>query len=62
MRCSMLLELKQLFQIEGTRLEINTDFDWSDKDLGGICPFTSPVKVRGEIFNRTGLVTLTACN
>ena len=54
----MLLELKQIFQNDGARLEINTDFDWSELEMGGIKPFIGPVSVKGEVFNHTGLVSL----
>ncbi len=54
----MLIDLRQLFDNENERIELNCDFDLSEEVLWGRCPFASPVHVVGEIANRTGIVTL----
>ncbi len=54
----MLIGLRQLFDNESERFELNCDFDLSEVVLWGRCPFASPVHVAGEIVNRTGIVTL----
>lgn len=54
----MLIGLRQLFDNENERIELNHDFDFSEVLLWGRCPFASPVHVAGEILSRTGIVTL----
>jgi len=54
----MIIVLKQLFNIIGERKEI--DYDITPEELSSIngYNFSSPVHVKGEIFNRTGIVYL----
>ena len=54
----MIIVLKQLFNIIGERKEI--DYAITPEELSSIngYNFTSPVYVKGEIFNRTGIVYL----
>lgn len=54
----MLIELENLFENEGERLLIDQSFDFSGEELNGVRPFVSPVKVKGEVRNRAGIVSL----
>ena len=56
----MLIELENLFENEGERLLIDQSFDFSGEELNGVRPFVSPVKVKGEVRNRAGIVSLHA--
>ena len=52
----MLIELENLFENEGERLLIDQSFDFSGEELNGVRPF----KVKGEVRNRAGIVSLHA--
>lgn len=54
----MKIQLKQLFEIEGELLDINSSLDLSDVKLGMSNPFTEPVCLSGKVFNRAGIVSL----
>ena len=56
----MLIELENPFENEGERLLIDQSFDFSGEELNGVRPFVSPVKVKGEVRNRAGIVSLHA--
>lgn len=53
----MQIELKQLFDIVGERKEIDYALDLSGDEAYGTRPFQTPVRVKGELFNRAGVVT-----
>lgn len=53
-----MINLENLFRAEGEVLPLNFDYDFSDVDVSGINPLREPVKVRGEIRNKTGVVSL----
>lgn len=56
----MLINLENIFRNEGEVLPLDFEYDFSDVDVSGVNPVTAPVKVTGEIRNRTGVVTLNA--
>ncbi len=56
----MFIELEGLFNGGVTSLLIDTEFDFSSEEFGGVFPFTTPVKVKGEIKNTAGIVTIEA--
>lgn len=55
----MIIKLKQVFDIVDERLAIDYCIDLSQYELYFDKPFVSPVSVKGEVFNRAGVVTLT---
>ena len=56
----MLISLERLFAGDQTRLELDSEFDFSREKVNGVCPFQEPVKVKGTIENRAGIVSLEA--
>jgi uncharacterized protein len=54
----MLLQLTQVFDIEGNEAEVNFPLDLSDCDIDGFHPFDHPVTVSAKAVNRAGIVTL----
>lgn len=56
----MLIELKNLFENEGTLIPLECNVDFSDIVEHGEHPFKTPVKVSGEFKNRIGMVSLEA--
>lgn len=56
----MLLELKDVFQNEGEKLDLKYEMDLSQVELDGIKPFVAPIKVRVAVENRAGTVRLKA--
>lgn len=54
----MMIDLKQLFEIEGESVKIDCDLDLSELQLGNAAPFTEPVHLDGVIRNRAGVVSL----
>ena len=56
----MILDLKPIFNIEGKSLEFNYEIDLSGEELNDAYPFTTPVTVKGSIFNRAGIVEMQA--
>ncbi|MEG2429811.1 MAG: DUF177 domain-containing protein [Oscillospiraceae bacterium] len=57
----MVLNLKQIFDIVGDNKIIDYSLDLSDYELFGTKPFVSPINVKGEVFNRAGVVYLKYC-
>jgi len=55
-----LIELKKLFENEGTSLPLELQVDLSDVQQRGEQLFVTPVSVLGEIRNRLGIVTMQA--
>lgn len=54
----MILNLKQLYQIVGERIEIKYQIEQSSLvDYKGVV-FSTPISVNGDIVNKTGIVTL----
>lgn len=58
----MIIELKQVFDIIGESIKIDYSIDLSDYELFDDRPFITPVSVKGEIFNRAGVVYLNYSN
>ena len=56
----MFVDLEGLFSGSVESVEIDYSFPLSDARKSGENPFSSPVKVEGEIFNHAGLVELDA--
>lgn len=54
----MKLELKQIFDIPGESKEISYDLPMAEYELYGVCPFLTPVSVRGKVSNEAGVVYL----
>jgi len=54
----MTMDLKQLFEVVGERIELNEALDLSDYELYQSKPFITPVRVVGEIVNQAGMVLL----
>ncbi|MBC8570943.1 YceD family protein [Zongyangia hominis] len=54
----MLIDVKQLFDVEGEARRVDYELDLSGMELGTMCPLSKPVAIRGEICNRAGVVTL----
>ena len=54
----MKINLKQIFNIVGESKDI--EYDITEEELSGIrgCEFCSPVKVKGRVYNRAGIVNL----
>lgn len=52
-----MIDVKHLFDTVGSKYEIDENFDFSDYELDGICPFKIPIKVVGEISNRAGVTS-----
>ena len=56
----MLIELKKVFENEGSQLPFARQIDLSDVTQSGVSLFQTPVSVEGEFVNRLGIVTLSA--
>ena len=56
----MLIELKKIFENEGSVLALSREVDLSDLTQRGVSLFRTPVSVQGEFSNRLGIVTLSA--
>lgn len=54
----MLVQCRNLFMGEITRLPLDTELDLSSVEFRGMQPFTRPVHVAGEITVRAGVVRL----
>ena len=54
----MVLDLKRIFAGEGNSLPIDYTLSLSDFELYGNYPLKTPIKVKGEIFNKAGVVNL----
>lgn len=56
----MMIDLESLLEGGCERLTLDESFDLSDETLDGVFPFTTPVRVRGDVVNRAGIVTMEA--
>ncbi|MBE6886691.1 MAG: DUF177 domain-containing protein [Oscillospiraceae bacterium] len=56
----MVIDLKQVFEIESEAVALDHKMDLTDYPLWGNTPFVSPVQIKGGIRNRAGVVTLEA--
>ena len=54
----MLIETRQLFEIEGERVEFDYQLDLTELEFWGTRPFDRPVHIVGSVCNRAGIVTL----
>ena len=56
----MVLDLKPVFIGDNERLTFDFQLDLSGMDISGVCPFRSPIRVKGEVAGKAGIVTLSA--
>jgi uncharacterized protein len=56
----MIINLDPIFSAEGAFQEIDYSLDLSGETVNGLHPFSSPVNIKGEIRNHTGIVRLDA--
>ena len=56
----MFTALESLFNGGIEKIELDNVFDFSANEISGVFPFTTPVKLQGEITNRAGLVEIDA--
>lgn len=56
----MYIELESLFGGGVNKLPVDCQFDFSEEQVNGVFPFTTPVFVKGEIKNVVGVVTIEA--
>lgn len=56
----MLIELKKVFENEGSTLALEREIDLSDVTQRGVSLFKTPVSVKGEFANKLGIVSLRA--
>lgn len=56
----MIIDLEPIFNTEGLVKEFNYEMDFSEEELNGFRPFTTPVKISGKVGNSTGIVELDA--
>ncbi len=56
----MILELEPIFNIEGLTSEFDYEIDLSSEEVSGTKPFTTPVRVKGKVGNKAGIVELDA--
>ena len=57
----MILELKNIFMVEGSSLDFDYQIDLSGYEYDpGFFPFVNPVRVKVKVFNHVGVVKLTA--
>lgn len=54
----MQLDLRSVFETEGSKQEISEELDEREYELFGTKPFVERISVRGEVANRAGVVTL----
>lgn len=54
----MIIDLKQLFELDGKEIQFKHDLDLSEVEMWGIRPFKSPVQIEGKVCNRTGMVSI----
>ena len=54
----MMLDLRQIFEVPDTSMELNTAVSLSGIDFHGVHPFETPISVKGRIENRLGVVTV----
>ena len=56
----MFIALEALFNGGVECIPLSYEFDFSQEELGGVFPFTTPVILKGEIRNTAGIVTIEA--
>ena len=56
----MILDLEPIFNTEGLVKEFSYELDLSSQELSGFKPFSKPVRVKGSVGNKTGIVELEA--
>ncbi len=56
----MFIALEGLFNGGIDYLPIDCEFDFSTEEFGGVFPFTTPVRIKGEVTNTAGIVTIDA--
>ena len=56
----MFIALENLFNGGEKVISLDYEFDFTNEEYGGVFPFTTPVKLRGEIKNTAGLVNIDA--
>jgi len=56
----MFIELDSLFNQGINSIKLDYNFDFSAEEINGVFPFTTPVELRGEIINTSGIVTVSA--
>ena len=54
---SVNLELRSIFNTDGSSQNINQTFDFSDTEVSGYYPLSSPAKFVGGVYNRAGAVS-----
>ncbi len=56
----MIIELESVFNTEGFNVPFDYELSLSDVEVAGYKPITSPVRVRGSVENKAGIVSLKA--
>lgn len=56
----MIIKLENLFNNDGEVIDIDTELDFTEFEVGAVKPFVSPVRVKGRISNNTGVVSIKA--
>ena len=56
----MFIELDSLFNQGINSIKLDYKFDFSNEEINGVFPFTTPVELCGEIKNTSGIVTVSA--
>ena len=56
----MIITLESLLNGGIERLDLDFSFDFSKEEFDGVFPFTTPVRLNGEITNKAGIVSLKA--
>lgn len=54
----MFIALENLFNAGIKSIPLDYEFDFSENSFNGVFPFTTPVKLKGEITNTAGIVTV----
>ncbi len=54
----MILDLKGIFADNGKEISVDTSLDMSEVDFAGGFPLKTPVKAKGRVFNRAGVVEI----
>ncbi|NLZ45213.1 MAG: DUF177 domain-containing protein [Clostridiales bacterium] len=54
----MIIQLKQLFDIDGDKKEISYDLPADQIATESLYSFSKPIAIRGEVLNRAGVLTL----
>ncbi len=57
----MILELEPIFNNIGQDLDFRYELDLSDLDVSMIHPIQNPAVIQGRVYNRAGVVHLSAC-